>query len=279
MATCAKIIIYTDLDGTFLDHETYSYAESLPALQAATAKAIPIVFCSSKTRAEIEIIRQCTSVLDPFIVENGGAVYVPVDYFPFFIDGSMRRGEFEVIELGIPYSQLMETLQRLRQDIRRQIVGFNDMTVEEVAGYCGLTWTEARRAKDREYDEAFEIIDADPHIVQIVLQKIEETGLRYTIGGRYYHLLGENDKGRAIKILNELFKKAYGSIFTVGLGDSLNDLPMLDAVDHPVLVKKLDGHHDRTVIERLPRIHLVNGIGPHGWNTAVMMILAEAGYV
>jgi mannosyl-3-phosphoglycerate phosphatase len=278
MTPSDKMIIYTDLDGTFLDHETYSHAESLPALRTATSKAIPIVFCSSKTRAEIEVIRQETAVRDPFIVENGGAIYVPVDYFPLGIDGSIRRGEFEVIELGTAYSTLVETLDRLGEDFLCHIVGFNDLTVEEVAYNCGLTWAEARRAKNREYDEAFEIIDTDPHVVQPVLQRIEETGLRYTIGGRYYHLLGDNDKGRAIKILNELFVKAYGAIFTVGLGDSLNDLPMLEVVDLPVLVKKVDGYHDRAVIERLPRIHLVNGIGPRGWSTAVMMILAEAGH-
>jgi mannosyl-3-phosphoglycerate phosphatase len=51
--TANKKIIYTDLDGTFLDHRTYSCAESLPALRAATAQGTPIVFCSSKTRAEV----------------------------------------------------------------------------------------------------------------------------------------------------------------------------------------------------------------------------------
>ena len=279
MVPADKMIIYTDLDGTFLDHETYSYAESLPALQAAAAKAIPIVFCSSKTRAEIEVIRQSTSVRDPFIVENGGAVYVPAGYFPFHIEGSIRRGDFDVIELGTPYSQLVATLDSLGSDFLCNIVGFNDMTVEEVACNCGLTLAEAQRAKDREYDEAFEIIDADPHVVKVVLQRIEEAGLHYTIGGRYYHLLGDNDKGRAIKILNGLFKKAHGTIFTIGLGDSLNDLPMLEAVDDPVLVKKVDGHHDQAIIQRLPRVRLVNRVGPQGWRTAVMMILAEAGYI
>jgi predicted mannosyl-3-phosphoglycerate phosphatase (HAD superfamily) len=81
-----KKIIYTNLDGTFLNEKNYSFLESLPALRAAQARDIPVIFCSSKTRAEIEHLRRAAEVNDPFIVENGGADYVPEGYFPFTID-------------------------------------------------------------------------------------------------------------------------------------------------------------------------------------------------
>jgi mannosyl-3-phosphoglycerate phosphatase len=251
----------------------------LSALQATTAKGIPVVFCSSKTHAEIEVIRQYALVQDPFIVENGGAVYVPKGYFPFSIEGSVYRDGFEIIQLGTPYLKLVETLRRLRAEVSGSLFGFSDMTEDGVAADCGLTVAEARRAKRREYDEPFKIVGADSQVVQLILQKIEEAGLRYTVGGRYYHLHGDNDKGRAVNTLSELFKKAHGTIFTVGIGDSLNDVPMLEVVDLPVLVKKADGHHDRAVIEQLPRVRLADGIGPQGWKTAVMEILAETDYI
>lgn len=275
MTAQAKMIIYTDLDGTFLDPRTYSCAESLPALRAAQARGIPVVFCSSKTRAEMEVIRQYALVRDPFIVENGGAIYVPWDYFPFSLDGSVYRAGFQVIELGTPYLRLVETLRRLREEVPCRLIGFNDMTADEVAADCGLTQAEARRAKQREYDEAFKIFGPNPSVIQRLRHKIEAAGLRLTVGGRYYHLLGENDKGRAVNLLNDLFRKAHRAIFTVGLGDSLNDLPMLQVVDLPVLVQKPEGHYDSTVVERLPRVRRAKGVGPRGWRTAVMDILAE----
>ncbi|MBI3951701.1 MAG: HAD-IIB family hydrolase [Acidobacteria bacterium] len=270
-------VIYTDLDGTLLDHQTYSCAESLPALRAAMVRRIPVVFCSSKTRAEVEVIQQYTLVRDPFIVENGGAVYVPGGYFPFSIDGSVHRDGFEVIELGTPYLKLVETLRRLREDLPCRLIGFSDLTDEGVAADSGLTLPEARRAKQREYDEAFKIAGAGSRLVELVLQKIEEAGLRYSIGGRYYHLHDNNDKGRAVHILTGLFKKAHGSVVTVGIGDSLNDLPMLEAVDLPVLVQKPNGQHDRAIVERMPHVRLASGIGPQGWKATVMEILAEMG--
>jgi mannosyl-3-phosphoglycerate phosphatase len=118
-------------------------------------------------------------------------------------------------------------------------------------------------------------IESDPRVIRLFLQRIEEAGLRYTVGGRYYHVHGDNDKGRAVTSLNRLFEKTCGPILTVGLGDSLNDLPLLKAVDLPVLVKKPDGHHDRAVIEQLPHVRRADKVGPQGWNTAVMEILAE----
>lgn len=277
MTAQARMIIYTDLDGTLLDYRTYSCTEALPALRAAMARAIPVVFCSSKTRAEIEVIRQFTLVTDPFIVENGGAICVPDEYFPFPVEGSVRRDGYDVIELGTPHSQLVKTLHRLREDLPRRLICFSDMSAEEVAVDCGLTLAEARRAKQREYDEPFRLISPDPSVARLILQRIEEAGLRYSIGGRYYHLHGDNDKGRAVRVLNGLFNSVHGAVRTVGLGDSLNDLPMLAAVDVPILMKKLDGCHDQTVIQRLPHVRLASGIGPRGWKTAVMEVLTEFG--
>ena len=50
--------------------------------------------------------------------------------------------------------------------------------------------------------------------------------------------LDDNDKGKAVRALKELYSEKFLEIKTIGLGDSLNDLPMLEAVDVPVLVKR-----------------------------------------
>jgi len=77
-----KPVIFTDLDGTLLELETYSYAKALPSINYLRKKGIPIVFCSAKTRAEQEVYRKELQINDPFIVENGGAVFVFQGYFP-----------------------------------------------------------------------------------------------------------------------------------------------------------------------------------------------------
>ena len=62
----------------------------------------------------------------------------------------------------------------------------------------------------------------------------------------------------------------FGLIKTIGIGDSFNDLPMFSAVDAAFLVQKPDGKWEDI---NLPGLHKVNGIGPEGWNKAVMEIL------
>jgi len=96
-----------------------------------------------------------------------------------------------------------------------------------------------------------------------LIQFIKEKGLNCTKGGRYYHLMGESDKGRAARILTELFMRKYGDIITIGLGDSENDFKMLDSVNRPYLVMRKNKSY------ALDKYIRARGIGPAGWNLAV----------
>ena len=50
-----KNIIFTDLDGTFLNHDNYSFQESQEALEKIEQQRIPLIFTTSKTKIEVEI--------------------------------------------------------------------------------------------------------------------------------------------------------------------------------------------------------------------------------
>jgi len=270
-----KVVVFTDLDGTLLD-ENYSYERAKPAIDALLRSKTPIVFCSSKTRAEIEVYRRALGIEDPFISENGAAIFIPKGYFDFPYEYSKQRGDYDVIELGTEYSVLRATLEKIREETGYEIVGFGDMSAEELARDCGLSLREAELAKQREYDEAFRMPDG---VAAEVLRRIEAAGLNYTRGGRYFHIMGNNDKGKAVRILTDLYAKKFGKVRTIGIGDSLNDLPMLEAVDVPVLVKKPDGTYDSDVVVRLKgRLVKADGIGPEGWRKAMEELVIGEGH-
>ena len=67
-----NIIIITDLDGTLLHPASYSFGDAVPALEEVHEANIPVVLCSSKTKAEIEVYRRRMNNYDPFISETGG---------------------------------------------------------------------------------------------------------------------------------------------------------------------------------------------------------------
>lgn len=272
MKSMKQRVIFSDLDGTLLDATTYSFDPALPALHAIRNLNIPLIFSSSKTRTEIEFYREQTGNRHPFIAENGGGIFVPKGYFdfPLAVPGHAVQGEddYEVIVLGAVYSEIRKAVSALRTE-GFPIRGFGDMSAGEVAGLTGLSLPEAEMAKKRSFDEPFVFEGAEPDIPRL-LAAILAKGFRYTRGA-FYHILGDSDKGRAVSILNDLYRKAFGSIVTIGLGDSPNDIPMLEQVDCPVLIRKPSGEYAGGI--RLSNLIQTEGTGPAGWNNAVLSLL------
>jgi mannosyl-3-phosphoglycerate phosphatase len=262
-----KPVIFTDLDGTLLHPVDYSFDAALPALGLINKRAIPLVLTSSKTRAEIEVYRERLSNHDPFISENGGAAFIPEDYFPFSTAGEKTDG-YKEITLGTPYPKVRKALEEIRDLTGAKIRGFGDMTGLEVAKLSGLTPDEAELSKKREFDEPF-IIEGDESVKKKVLGWIEKKGFFWT-RGRFFHIMGPHDKATAVKILKDLFRSFYGKIVTIGIGDSLNDVPLLEEVERAVLVRKKDGGYEPVSITGLLR---ADGVGPAGWNSAVIEIV------
>lgn len=272
-----RYLVFTDLDGCLLDSQTYSFDAARPALERLQADHIPVVLVSSKTRAEIEPLRQQLNHQGPFIVENGGAVFVPSGLFAFPLERARRRSAYQVIELGTPYAMLRDVLKQIEDSVGTPLIGFGDLSIDGIMELTGLPREAALRAKLREYDEPY-LVQAPPAIITEVCRQIVSRGLQWTKGGRFFHLTGLNNKGQAALKLLRCYKRQWDldgelhPVKTVGLGDSLNDLPLLIAVDHPVLVQKPDGSYDHDI--NLPRLIHAPGIGPVGWNHAILDLLS-----
>ena len=261
-SSAAKTVIFTDLDGTLLDPLTYSEAVASPLVASIVNKGLPLIFCSSKTRAEQEIYRRRLGITDPFIVENGGAIFIKRGYFPFAYQYHRVFGDYHVIELGIAYPEIIERLKQLSRQHKLTITGFGDMTPAEIARLTGLDLASAKLAQKREYEETLNLEGED---IDSILPKIAAAGLTWN-RGRLYGISGGNNKGRATKILIKLFRQKLGRIKTIGIGDNPNDLPMLAEVDFPVLVQK-PGHGWEEI--DLPGLYRVKGEGPRGWIRAI----------
>ncbi|MGZ3559065.1 MAG: HAD-IIB family hydrolase, partial [Thermodesulfobacteriota bacterium] len=184
--TTRKLVIFTDLDGTLLDRDTYSFEPAQPALNLILQRNIPLVLSSSKTRAEIELYRRKLENGHPFISENGGAIFIPKDYFSFQYPYNRETDGFFVLELGTFYLHIIEVLESIKRETGIPIKGFSDLTEKEISSLCGLNPDEAILAKRREYDEPF-LIEGGEKDVGIIKRKIEEKGMNYIWGGKFHH--------------------------------------------------------------------------------------------
>jgi mannosyl-3-phosphoglycerate synthase len=266
-----KRVVFTDLDGTLLHPLTNSYSQALEALRMLQEKGVPIIFCSAKTRGEQQMYRDELGIKDPFIVENGGAIFIPKDYFrlPFTYDNVLQ--DYFVIELGLPYQEIRRRLKRLQEEVGGQLIGFGDMSVEEVARETALNLRLAELAKKREYSEIIKF-DGDKKSKDLVLSRLRDLGFSYILGGKFYGITVGNDQGRAVQILTALFKLNFGNTATTGIGNDESDVAMLAAVDLPVLVQ---GEGNRWQKVKVKDIRKVKGIGPEGWSKAIEELLAK----
>lgn len=254
-------LVATDLDGTLLDHETYSFEPARPALALLAERSIPLVLVTSKTRAEAEAIAAEIGTPPLLVIENGGAVVVP--------EGAGTR----TIGLGVPYPRLVDALDAIAAETGASVRGFSSLSRREVEELTGLRGAAAERARVRGFDEPFLV--SDPGVVPALEKAAARRGLAVTRGGRFHHLVGAaTDKGRALRALLSLPVAGGEGVVTVGLGDAANDLPLLQVVDRPVIVPRPNGAPDAVLAAALPEAERAPAPGPAGWNAAVLAILS-----
>ncbi len=263
-------LILTDLDGTLIDHHTYSAEAARPALAAARAAGVPVVPCSSKTLAEM---RQLAVGLDlaaaPLIVENGGAIWFPQQWprLPAGVVAGPDGGALLV--LGARAESLRPRLGLVAAALGLTVRGFSEMSDAEVATRTGLPPAVAKMARQRQFSEPF-ICEAEGPDLRALDAAAREVGARVTRGGRFFHLTGPTDKGAAVRVV---LATGSGRTRSLGLGDAPNDLPLLLAVDDPAIVPQPGGLH-ADLRQALPTALHAPSPGPTGWNAVVLQWLS-----
>lgn len=275
MTPSVPLVIFTDLDGTLLDRTTCSSEAAAGALRVLSREHVPLVFCSSKTRVEIQLLQQQLHVHHPFIAENGGALYIPEGYFDFDIPyGRPSIPGYTVIQFGRSYGEVVEALRRASRRSGVPVMGFNEMSVEDVARECGLPLLSARLAKLREYSEPFRIVTSAPGTRVRLQHALNAEGLGCSTGSPFDMAGCHKDQGLPVRMLTTLYRRAIGQTQTVGLGDAIDDLPLLRRVDLPIVV---DGNASSAqLLASVPRAVPTRASGPAGWAEHVTEIVTRA---
>ena len=265
------LVVITDLDGSLLDSETYACDDARPALAELARTQIPLVLCSGKTRAEMHALARDLALAHPFIVENGGAIVFPPGSFEGEVPGARSLESLRILALGAPRAMLVAALRELAKNTGVRVRGFADLAPEEIQSLTGLSGPAALLALQREYDEPF-LVEDEASVARLSCAA-EARGLQLSHGGRFHHLMGGSDKGLAVRTLLALYRRAGWDFRSAGLGDAETDLPLLRAVERPIVVPRRDGTLDPTLASQLPAAERAPVPGPSGWNAAVLALV------
>ena len=255
-------LVFTDVDGTLLDHDTYSYAPAREGISLLFELRIPLVLVSSKTLPEMKQLHEELSLSAPFIFENGGGIFWP--------------GKREAIEyIGMDISQLKTHAPLLGPLFQEEVKFITDMDIDEIVKTTALPRARAVLSQQRRSSLPF-VLPSGRKIstgeIENINNDLRPLGFAVTRGGRFFHFSSVlSEKGAAVKkVVAYYYRQGCDSLKTIGVGDSENDLSMFRAVDLPVVVRRPDGSSLRT---GMANIIETSGIGPSGFTEAVKLII------
>lgn len=265
-----SLIIVSDLDGTLLDHHTYSFDAARPALDKIRELGVPLILATSKTAAEIEQVSRALDISHPAIVENGSGLHVPNGYFDGDVLATARR------DITPRYNDVIDLLKVIEEPLRGRFKGFSQMSLAEIRQRTGLCEEDARRAKQRQWSEPGIWTGTHSEHQQWV-REVRRRGLMVAQGGRFTTVSFGGNKADGLKTVLALYRASQPAIAkpeteftTIALGDAPNDIEMLAAADVAVIIKgvKYDQMND---LEQLARgeVWRPEVAGPEGWNSAV----------
>ncbi|MBK7935798.1 MAG: HAD-IIB family hydrolase [Lewinellaceae bacterium] len=269
------LVCFTDLDGTLLDHQTYAVGEAGEAVRRLSDHGVPLIFCSSKTFAEQIHLQRLLGLNQPFIFENGSAVAIPNGYFEEDADlNKLDRPEAGKGQEAYLFYVLSNTDPEVIGGLLahfNDVKSFSDVPDTELSRVTGLKDEALGRARARWFTETL-LSPLDPEKAGSLASHLAPAGLELSKGGRFFTVQSSAaGKGKAVKWLSGIFRKKWKKALKfAAIGDSPNDVPMLNNVDLPFLVQTISG--DWTKVE-IPGLIRVKGIGPAGFAAAVDILL------
>ncbi|OUV63820.1 MAG: hypothetical protein CBC79_00095 [Gammaproteobacteria bacterium TMED119] len=264
-------IVFTDMDGSLLDHYDYSHSCADELLAQLKSCSVPVIPTTSKTRTECLALRAELNNTDPFITENGAAIYIPHNYFKHVPEDVAITDAYYVKTMVADRAHWQNILAQFGARHAETFISFQQAGIDGIMRLTGLDKSQARRAAQREYGEPIKWLGTAQQY-DLFCQHMQSNHAQLLKGGRFIHVSGDCDKGRALAWTMAHFQYNFERpLVSIALGDSANDVAMLEAADYAVVI--------RSPVHDIPQIHAHNELivteqyGPEGWVEGLTKIL------
>jgi len=273
MANSGRFLIFTDMDGTLLDHYSYSFEPAQALLTALEQANVPVIPVSSKTKAELQFLRNELNNTHPFISENGAAIYIPKAYFPEQPIDTSEDQQFWIKAFVEPRQTWQDLIAQRSDEFGNSYKTFEQIGIDGIIEMTQLDHDSAIRASQRQYGEPIAWYGTE-HQKQKFIEELTQAGAHVLHGGRFMHVSGECNKGLALQWLTEQYQyfDQDASFTTIAAGDSQNDLAMLEQADETLIIRS--PVHAPPAVSKQHNVYLSDATGPEGWSEGITHILS-----
>ncbi len=267
-----NILVFTDMDGTLLDHDTYSFAAAAPTLEALKNRGIPVIPTTSKTFAEMLVLRKQIDLAGPFIVENGAAAYIPHGFFDQKPTGTVWQDGFWCKSFISSKNYWLKLLEKIKDEYADEFTHFSQMSIEQIQQATGLDEASAKLAAQRQFGEPV-LWQGEDSRKQDFIDSIRSRGAYPLEGGRFIHVSGDCNKGDALRwLVSEYERQHHCKARSIALGDGKNDVAMLEAAD--VAVRIASPSHAPPAVNKDENVFTSTKLGPEGWTEILTSLLS-----
>ena len=267
----SQILIFTDLDGSLLNHNNFEFREIKDFILNCIKNGIKIIPNTSKTKSEIEVFLDQLGQNLPFVVENGAAIH----------NLDLVHHKFKFKKNSIVFSRSVTEIVELFEkhipiEFKKRCLFLKDMSSIEQMKILGLNTNYLPFALNRDYSMPL-VFDGSKELVNEFTSFLKKNGMKLHEGGRIYNLCDDCSKGKAMTTLTKKLKNEFNSSsYTIVIGDSPNDISMLNVSNQPCIIplpnkKNLCHLKDKKIIRATQS-------APQGWEEVVRESLKKINF-
>jgi mannosyl-3-phosphoglycerate phosphatase family protein len=267
-----QALIFTDLDGSLLDHDSYSFEAASPLLEELETREIPVIPITSKTFAEVQELRITLNNRHPFIVENGAAIAIPNHYFSSLPQGGAEKSGFCIVTNSQPRQHWNNLLEENAQEFKDEFETFTSIVHERghkgIQDITGLSLYQAKLSNKREYSEPIHWHGSDQR-KQAFIEQLTIAGGTLLQGGRFLSLGDKVSKGSTLVQLSKIYQQLNDlqAVHSLAVGDSGNDISMLEVATSAIIIRSKT--HLPPTLNRSNNLIISRDYGPQGWAESV----------
>ena len=256
-----SIFIFTDLDASLIQRDTFKFDEIKDYIKSLISKGIYIIPNTSKTEIEINEFNKELGLNLPYISENGSSINglnLINKNFPNQINLSRDKDDiFKIFKKIVPENLKVKCrlIFKMEKKVQSEIFGLSGKKLKD--------------ALNRNYSIPF-IFSGNLDQRRQLNEIVNKGGLTLHEGGRVINICDNVSKVKSMNKIIKMVKKTEDNVKIIGVGDNYNDLDMLKNSNIACLV-----FNDQFTMEP---ININNCIvsknpAPIGWQEVVKMAL------